>query len=163
MDLGPSQTVMLAQEPAQKRWENWTVRTFWTFVMIGGFIGVLMAGHLWVILLVITISTIVYREVISIGILPVKALKILPWFRSLHWYFYIVTNYFLYIESLIHYCKPLPFVEKFMMPFATHHRFFSFLLYMSGFVLFVVNLKKGHYRFQFYQYVHSIVAVLLTM
>jgi phosphatidate cytidylyltransferase len=146
----PEQVILLANESSKKKWDNWWIRTLWTFVMISGFLGVLMAGHIWIIFVVIIMQSIVYREVISIGVVPIKALKV-PWFRLLHWYFYAVTLYFLYIESLIYYCKPIPFVERFLMPFATHHRFFSFLFYMIGFVSFVLSLRKGHYRFQFYQ------------
>lgn len=144
--------VLLAQESSQKKWRNWWIRTLWTFLMISGFVCILLAGHLWVILLVMAIVTLIYREVISIGIAPVKALQVLPWYTFLHWYFYAVTVYYLYIETLAYYCKPTPFVERFLMPAAIHHRFISFLLYMAGFILFVVNLKKGHYRFQFSQY-----------
>ncbi|KAJ1336776.1 hypothetical protein BSLG_006879 [Batrachochytrium salamandrivorans] len=88
------------------KWKNWWVRTFWTIIMISGFISILMAGHVWVTALVFAIQIIVYREVISIGILPSKE-RHLPWFRSLHWYFLASTNYFLYGESIIHYFKPV--------------------------------------------------------
>ncbi|KAI8924345.1 phosphatidate cytidylyltransferase [Entophlyctis helioformis] len=114
--------------------------------MIGGFAAILMAGHVWVIALVGAIQAIVYREVINIGILPSRERK-LPWLRSLHWYFLVSTNYFLYGESIIHYFKPLVFVDAFLMPLATHHRIISFLLYCGGLVLFshfiVNNIFEG--------------------
>ena len=154
---------LLAEEKTKKKWENWWVRSLWTFVMISIFTGILMAGHLWVILLIIGIQFFVYREVISIGLLPVQALKVLPWLRSVHWYFFAVSQYFLYIESLIFYCKPSTFVERFLMPFAVHHRLISFLLYMGGFVTFVLNLKKGFYRFQFYHFCWTHMTLLLVL
>lgn len=74
--------------------------------MLLGFAVILSSGPVGVILLVVVIQVLVYREVISIGIGPSQDLS-LPWFRSLHWHFLLSTNYFLYGESLIHYYKPL--------------------------------------------------------
>lgn len=139
------------------RWANWWIRFFWTFVMLGLFIGIVLSGHAFVMAAVMIIVTMVYREIILIGLLPIKELKVLPWFRSIHWFFYFVTLYFLYIGTLIHYFQPSAFVGRFLMLFVTHHEMLSFLLYMGGFVAFVMNLKKGFYRFQFYQYVISVV------
>ena len=119
--------------------------------MISLFVAIVFAGHAYVIVSILIIVTMVYREIILIGLFPIKELKVLPWFRSLHWFFYFVTLYFLYIGTLIHHCKPSAFVEKFLMPFVTHHEMLSFLLYMGGFVAFVMDLRKGFYRFQFYQ------------
>ncbi|KAJ1330231.1 hypothetical protein BSLG_009650 [Batrachochytrium salamandrivorans] len=93
----PPASTLLVDQPSSAKWKNWWVRTFWTIIMISGFISILMAGHVWVTALVFAIQIIVYREVISIGILPSKE-RHLPWFRSLHWYFLASTNYF-YMES----------------------------------------------------------------
>ncbi|KAH6569293.1 hypothetical protein BASA62_004990 [Batrachochytrium salamandrivorans] len=149
-------------QPSSAKWKNWWVRTFWTIIMISGFISILMAGHVWVTALVFAIQIIVYREVISIGILPSKE-RHLPWFRSLHWYFLASTNYFLYGESIIHYFKPYVFVDAFLMPLATHHRFISFLLYCLGLVNFVLNLKKGNYKFQFSHFCWTHMSLLLIV
>ncbi|KAJ8330950.1 phosphatidate cytidylyltransferase [Batrachochytrium dendrobatidis] len=154
-------STLLADQPFTAKWKNWWVRTFWTVIMISGFISILMAGHAWVIALVTVIQTIVYREVISIGVQPSKE-RHLPWFRSLHWYFLGSTNYFLYGESLIHYFKPVVFVDAFLMPLANHHRFISFLLYCLGLVNFVLNLKKGNYKFQFSHFCWTHMALLLV-
>ncbi|KAJ3368090.1 hypothetical protein HDU91_000843 [Kappamyces sp. JEL0680] len=132
---------------------RWT-RTFWTFVMIAGFLLILYSGHHYVILLVVAMQIMVYREVISIGIGPTKMKGDLPWFRcacaladaicrSLHWFFLASTNYFLYGESIIHYYKASVLVDAFLSPLATHHRFISFSLYCIGLVAFVLKLKKG--------------------
>jgi phosphatidate cytidylyltransferase len=138
----PAKPELLLNQPT--KWRNWWIRTFWTFVMISGFMGILYAGPVYVILLVGLLQVLVYREVISIGVEPSQE-RNLPWFRSLHWYFLIITNYFLYGESLIYYYKPLVLVDAFLMPLATHHRFISFSLYCIGLVFFVLNLRKGNF------------------
>ena len=104
----------------------------------------------------------VYREVIGIGIGPTKSSG-LPWLRSLHWHFLMSTNYFLYGESIIYYYKPSVLVDAFLMPLATHHRFISFSLYCIGLMIFVLKLKKGHYRFQFSHFCWTHMALLLVV
>lgn len=73
----------------------------------------------------------------------------LPRARSLSWYFFTVANYFLYGESLIYYFKHIVFVDSYFIPFARHHRFLSFLLYIIGFVGFVSGLRRENLKHQF--------------
>jgi len=49
------------------------------------------------------------------------------------------------------------------LPFATHHRFISFMLYIFGFVFFVGSLQKGNYRFQFTQFAWTHIALYLIV
>lgn len=66
------------------------------------------------ILLVLLCQTLVYREVTTLFSLrtaqaetkdaePKKGKD--PWSKTLNWYFFAVTNYFLYGESIIYYFK----------------------------------------------------------
>ncbi|KAI8353826.1 phosphatidate cytidylyltransferase [Mortierella sp. GBAus27b] len=130
--------------------------------MIGGFFACIAAGPLFVMMLVVMVQFLVYKEVIYLGNVPNKEKK-LPWFRAMNWYFMFSTNYFFYGESLIHYFQHVVFVDAFLLPFATHHRFISFALYVTGFVFFVANLKKGHYRFQFSQFAWTHMTLLLVV
>ncbi|KAJ3092543.1 hypothetical protein HK102_006096 [Quaeritorhiza haematococci] len=159
---GGEGVVLLAQEASQKKWKNWWVRSLWTVVMVSGFLAFLFAGHIWIVLLVVAVQTQIYKEVISIAHVPSKEKK-LPWFRAINWYFLASTNYFLYGESIIHYFKKSVLVDAFLSPLATHHRFISFLLYCFGFMLFVLNLKKGHYKFQFSQFGWTHMTLLLVV
>ncbi|KAF9312153.1 hypothetical protein BGZ91_006606 [Linnemannia elongata] len=154
--------VLLADQSAKAKWANWSTRTLWTLIMIGGFFACFAAGPLFVILLVVMVQGLVYKEVIFLAAVPSKEKK-LPWFRSMNWYFLFSTNYFFYGESLIHYFQHIVFVDAFLLPFATHHRFISFTLYVIGFVFFVANLKKGHYRFQFSQFAWTHMTLLLVV
>ncbi|KAG0349318.1 hypothetical protein BGZ54_004395, partial [Gamsiella multidivaricata] len=156
------EVVLLAAESSNAKWANWSVRTLWTLIMIGGFFACVAAGPLFVILLVVMVQALVYKEVIYLANIPSKE-KRLPWFRTMNWYFLFSTNYFFYGESLIHYFQHVVFVDAFLLPFATHHRFISFTLYVIGFVFFVANLKKGHYRFQFSQFAWTHMTLLLVV
>lgn len=143
-------------------WKNFVKRATWSVVMIASFLGLLLAGHKYVILLVCIIQTMIFKEIISIAHIASKQ-KNLPWFRTLSWYFLFTTLYFLYGESLIHYFKKSVLVDAFFSLLATHHRFISFILYMIGIILFVTNLKKGFYKFQFGQLAWTHMALILAV
>lgn len=153
---------LLAAESSQKKWRNWWVRTITTFMMIGTFFLILASGHIWVIMMVIAISTVVYNEVLQIAQAPAKDSNF-RWFKTMSWYFLVTTTYFLYGESIIYYFQQIILVDRVLLPFATHHRFISFVLYMIGFVFFVTNLKKGQYKQQFRQFGWMHMALLLVV
>ncbi|THU95637.1 phosphatidate cytidylyltransferase [Dendrothele bispora CBS 962.96] len=140
-------------ETAKKR-QSILTRTLWTFIMIGGFIGLLLMGHAYMILLVMLCQTLVYREVTALFSLrePKNAEgknEKDPWSKTLNWYFFAVTNYFLYGESIIYYFKHVVFSDAQLLPFATNHRIISFTLYTFGFMGFVMSLKRGYLKHQF--------------
>ncbi|KAJ7579163.1 cytidylyltransferase family-domain-containing protein [Mycena floridula] len=145
-------------ERAQKR-QNILTRTLASLIMIGGFLGLLALGHAYMILLVILCQTLVYREVTALFSLKNAAAESMddvavkkgkdPWSKTLNWYFFAVTNYFLYGESIIYYFKHVVFTDAQLMIFATNHRIISFTLYIIGFMGFVMSLKKGYLKQQF--------------
>ncbi|KAK0520460.1 phosphatidate cytidylyltransferase [Tilletia horrida] len=51
-------------------WKKVWDRTLFTFIMIGGFVGLLLMGHPYMILLVTFLETLVYREVVGLFNLP---------------------------------------------------------------------------------------------
>ncbi|KAH0589078.1 hypothetical protein H2248_004849 [Termitomyces sp. 'cryptogamus'] len=144
-------------EKAKKR-QSFITRTLWTFIMIGGFIGLLLLGHAYMILLVMLCQALVYREVTALFSLRATKPESSdvedvggkdPWSKTLNWYFFAVTNYFLYGESIIYYFKHVVFADAQLLPFATNHRMISFVLYTIGFMGFVMSLKKGYLKQQF--------------
>ncbi|GLB37451.1 putative phosphatidate cytidylyltransferase [Lyophyllum shimeji] len=144
-------------EKVKKR-QSFITRTLWTFIMIGGFICLLLLGHAYMILLVMLCQTLVYREVTALFSLKstkpesydAEAMRGKdPWSKTLNWYFFAVTNYFLYGESIIYYFKHVVFADAQLLPFATNHRMISFILYTIGFMGFVMSLKKGYLKQQF--------------
>jgi hypothetical protein len=76
------------------------------------------------------------------------------WSKTLNWcvtpkggsdnrYFFVVTNYFLYGESIIYYFKHIVFVDAYFIPFARNHRFISFMLYVVGMSSWWPRLRKA--------------------
>ncbi|KAI8979920.1 cytidylyltransferase family-domain-containing protein [Pilobolus umbonatus] len=153
---------LLADEASKKKWKNWWVRTITTFMMIGAFFLILASGHLFSILMVIIISTLVYKEVLKIAEVPAKDSNV-KWFKTMSWYFLVTTTYFLYGESIIYYFQQIVLVDAVLLPFVTHHRFISFMLYVIGFIFFVTNLKKGLYKRQFRQFGWMHMALLFIV
>ena len=99
--------------------------------MIGGFFLAMFSGHIYIIGVVTVIQIISFKEVISIAQVPSRA-RNLPFTRSLNWYFLGTAMYFLYGESVTYYFKHIVLVDRVLLPFATHHRFISFMLYVIG-------------------------------
>ncbi|ORX34526.1 cytidylyltransferase family-domain-containing protein [Kockovaella imperatae] len=146
--------------------QNVIERTIWTFIMIGVFIALLCLGHPYMILLVMLCQTLVYKEVTALFDLRDEGTKSLEndlWSKTLNWYFLVVTNYFLYGESIIYYFKHIVFVDAFFIPFARNHRFISFMLYMVGFVGFVGNLQRQYLRQQFALFCWVHITLLLIV
>ena len=143
------------------------------------------------VVLVMLCQTLVYREVTSLFSLKRKdvgehnARGRDPWSKTLNWYFFAVTNYFLYGESIIYYFKvshrvrhhalcslssiPLSsqhvvFSNVQLTLFATNHRFVSFTLYLIGFVGFVLSLKRGYLKQQFglFCWVHMTLLLIVV-
>ncbi|KAL8712377.1 MAG: hypothetical protein Q9225_006946, partial [Loekoesia sp. 1 TL-2023] len=160
MDVCTTQKDPPPQSDYEKKKQTFITRTIWTFVMIAGFFIAMFAGHIYVIGIVTAVQIISFKEVIAIANVPSRD-KNLPFTRSLNWYFLGTTMYFLYGESVIYYFKHIVLVDRVLLPFATHHRFISFMLYVIGFVFFVGSLQKGHYRFQFTQFAWTHMALYL--
>ncbi|KAL9582712.1 MAG: hypothetical protein Q9212_003133 [Teloschistes hypoglaucus] len=160
MDVTTLQKESTPQSEYEKKKQTFITRTIWSFVMIFGFFLAMFAGHIYIIGIVTAIQIVSFKEVIAIANVPSRA-KNLPFTRSLNWYFLGTTMYFLYGESVIYYFKHIVLVDRVLLPFATHHRFISFMLYVIGFVFFVGSLQKGHYRFQFTQFAWTHMALYL--
>ncbi|KAH6914047.1 phosphatidate cytidylyltransferase [Coprinopsis sp. MPI-PUGE-AT-0042] len=158
------------EESAKKR-QNVLERVIWTFIMIFGFVALLLLGHAYMIVLVMLCQTLVYREVTALFSLKSADTKEEnpelkgkdPWSKTLNWYFFAVTNYFLYGESIIYYFKHVVFADAQLTPFATNHRMISFTLYIIGFMGFVMSLKKGYLKQQFglFCWVHMSLLIIV--
>jgi phosphatidate cytidylyltransferase len=105
-----------------------------------------------------------YHEIITIGYHVYKSDN-LPWFRSLSWYFLIAANYYLYGESLIEKFSSIVLNERYnnLAPFIAYHRFISFCLYCSGFVAFILSLRRTYYLKQFTLFGYTHMALIITV
>lgn len=128
------------------------------FFMISLMILCIMMGPICVILIVLSVQFVVYKEIINLAYQNSRE-KNIPWFRSITWYFLGVFMFFLHGESFFGGLKNS--LNHFVH--IRHHRLVSFLAYTFGIVLFVINLRKGHYRSQFAQFGITHVALILIL
>jgi hypothetical protein len=76
-----------------------------------------------------------------------KELKI-PWFLSINWYFFCIGVYYFYG---LFFTQKLLNNENILMKY---HKFISILLWLFGFLLFVVSLKKVTSKNKINQNIH---------
>ena len=107
----------------------------------------------------------------------VDEFKHLPWFRTLNWYWYVCVMYFMYGSlARIHFDIPdvhelgeYAFVpgeyawalHRLVLHTLRHLSFYSYMMYIAGWVWFVLILEKGTYMYQFSQFAwtHMILIV----
>ncbi|GAA5847145.1 hypothetical protein JCM9279_002706 [Rhodotorula babjevae] len=177
-DHQPKEAYTGADHDPNKKLKAIVTRTVWGVAMAGGCIGLVLMGHVYVIALVFVCQATVFKELTALfdagyagaagaaGDEP-KAVRTPEreakrkgrkedrerWSRRMAWYFFAVTNYYLYGESLIYYFKHILTLQASFLPtaysFAQHHRLISFGLYVIGFVSFVATLNRNSLRRQF--------------
>uniref|UniRef100_A0A1B6D4H4 phosphatidate cytidylyltransferase n=1 Tax=Clastoptera arizonana TaxID=38151 RepID=A0A1B6D4H4_9HEMI len=144
------------------RWRNWVIRGVFTFLMIGIFGLVIYGGPLALMITTLVVQVKCFEEIINIGY-AVYRIHGLPWFRSLSWYFLIASNYFFYGESLVDYFGVVINRTDYLRVLVLYHRFFSFCLYIVGFVWFVLSLVNKYYMKQFSLFAWTHVALLIVV
>jgi len=144
------------------RWKNWVIRGLFSLLMIGGFGLIIFGGPLALMITTGIVQVKCFAEIINIGYAVYK-MDNLPWFRSLSWYFLITSNYFFYGETLIDQFGVLINRVDFLPFLVQHHRLISFLLYMLGFVWFVLSLVKKYYLRQFSLFAWTHIALLCVV
>ncbi|XP_072051260.1 phosphatidate cytidylyltransferase 2-like [Amphiura filiformis] len=145
------------------RWQNWIIRGVFTWAMIFGYAFLIYMGPVALASLIILIEMMCFHEIIRIGHAVYKS-EGLPWFRTLSWYFLLSANYFVYGQSLQDYFGIVLRRElEFLQPFIDYYRFISFCMYMFGFILFVLSLKKSHYLVQFTLFGWTHIALLIVV
>ena len=130
MNILPNEKPVEPSEYEKKK-ATFITRTVWTLVMFAGFFISMFSGHIYILMLITAVQIISFKEVIAIASVPQKQRE-LPLTRSINWYFFAITMYFLYGESVIYYFKHILLVDRVLLPFATHHRFISFMMYIVG-------------------------------
>ncbi|BGO94390.1 hypothetical protein NBRC10512_002088 [Rhodotorula toruloides] len=172
----PKEAYTGADHDPKKKIQAIITRTVWGFVLAGGAIGLVLMGHVYVIALIFVIQAMVFKELTNLFDVGYSGAHVTEegkmtrtpekeakrrgrkeqrerWSRQMAWYFFAVTNYYLYGESLIYYFKHVLTLQASFLPtaysFSQHHRLISFGLYTIGFVSFVATLNRSSLRRQF--------------
>jgi len=142
------------------RWRNYVVRTLFTLVMITFFGWLICVGPLALMVTTLAVQVKCFQEIIAVGY-AVYRVHGLPWFRSISWFFLFTSNYFIFGESMVDYFAIL--LHRDFRSFIVHHRFISFSLYITGFLWFVLSLKKRYYMRQFSLFAWTHVTLLIVV
>ncbi|KAI8464082.1 MAG: cytidylyltransferase family-domain-containing protein [Monoraphidium minutum] len=154
-------------EDPGKRLRSFKTRTVSTFAMIASFAFIVYLGHVPLVLLVLTLQFLMVGELFHLARVSQKE-NYLPGFRAQQWYFFAVAAFYLYVRFI----KNNLLVELAAEPAQPHtplfswvlrrHNLISYLLYMAGFVAFVLSLKRGMYMYQFGQYAWTHMILLIV-
>lgn len=130
-------------------------RRFWTsLLMFLTFCYLIHLGQTALASLVVIVQFLMYREVVHIAYSALlKDDSHVPLFRTLNWYWFLVTIFFAYGRVLRN-------VLNFDTPY---HLFFSFSLLVVGIVAFVLTLRKGMYRQQFSMFAWVLLALAIVV
>eukprot|EP00210_Caulerpa_lentillifera_P007473 g7141.t1 len=146
---------------------SFKVRFFSTVFMISSFLFIIYMGHVPLVMLVLFIQWCMISELFNLAREAQKENQ-LPWFRAQQWYFFGVATFFFYLRFIKHNLWiELTSDAKLSRLFSwllKKHSLISYILYTTGFMVFVLSLKKGMYLYQFGQYAwtHMILMIVFV-
>nr|ANM86845.1 CDP-DAG synthase [Stygiella incarcerata] len=155
------------KSPPESKWKNFVVRTTFTCLMIGLFALIIAAGHVVTLFFIFLVQFFMFREVVTLstkrgldrrlaGFRRFTGLKALKW---MNWWYLFATLFFFHGLFLMPQLRNIPYVGHFMK----YHSFYSLMLYVLGFVMFVLSLQRGKLRGQFSQFAFTHMALLLIV
>ncbi|XP_040958573.1 phosphatidate cytidylyltransferase 1 isoform X2 [Gossypium hirsutum] len=126
----------------RNKYKSMWIRTYSTVWMIGGFALIVYMGHLYITAMVVVIQIFMAKELFNL-LRKAHEDRHLPGFRLLNWHFFVTAMLFVYGRLLSQ-----PLVNTMT----------------SGFIWFILTLKKKMYKYQFGQYAwtHMILIVVFT-
>lgn len=132
-------------------------------MMISGFFLIITLGHLYCGMLVMWLSSTMYKEIVLLKRKEEKDRKIL--FSWIDWYYFAVFAFYMIpkvilrrvlLEGNLTHGGYMHFIMY------DYHNLITFALAMIGVLLFVLSLERGTYRYQFQRLSWSILALILV-
>ncbi|KAG9153511.1 hypothetical protein Leryth_019781 [Lithospermum erythrorhizon] len=151
----------------QNKYKSMIIRTYSSVWMIGGFVFIIYMGHLYIWGMVVVIQIFMARELFRL-LRKAHEDKQLPGFRLLNWHFFCTAMLFVYgrilSQRLVNTVTTDKFLYKLVSKFIKYHMVTCYFLYITGFMWFILSLKKNLYKYQFGQYawIHMILIVVFT-
>ncbi len=157
-------------EVGGSKFEKMIRRTKLAFFMLFLFCVIVSLGHIYVVGVVWILQALAFRELTNLRYIDAKEQK-LPWFRTFHWCLFISATLFTKGRSVLEFCVNTPYVfeykhkERYQMyrMALDGWSLITFNIYAGLFVIFVLSLKKGYYKYQFSQLTWSVFSLGITM
>lgn len=158
----PSAADEKKKQEFEKKKQTFIVRAIWTFVMIALFVGILLAGHVYIAMLIALLQILSYSEVINLTG-EKEYFDNLPYGRLLSWYFMVVAMFYQKGESLFLFFRNVGIFDRVLYRLIAYHRLISYALYMGGLMFFVCTLRPNYYRQQFAQFTTTHMAIFFVI
>jgi len=137
-------------------------RLIFGFLMIGGFLGIVKAGHLYVCILVAVLQILTFRELANVRYKAFKARHV-PMFRTIQWCWFFTAMFWVYSDGLQGYFKGYLINTELGQQLINSHDFLSFSLYVAMFLITVLSFKKGFIKYQMKQLAWTFITVFLIV
>ncbi|XP_062088239.1 phosphatidate cytidylyltransferase 1-like [Humulus lupulus] len=151
----------------RNKYKSMWIRAYSSVWMIGGFVFIVYMGHLYITAMVVVIQIFMAKELFNL-LRKAHEDSHLPGFRLLNWHFFFTAMLFVYgrilSQRLFNTVTSDKFLYQFVSNLIKYHMVICYSLYITGFVWFIVTLKKKMYKYQFGQYAwtHMILIVVFT-
>ncbi|XP_024017838.1 phosphatidate cytidylyltransferase 1 [Morus notabilis] len=151
----------------RNKYRSMWIRAYSSIWMIGGFALIIYLGHLCITAMVVVIQIYMAKELFNL-LRKAHEDRHLPGFRLLNWHFFFTAMLFVYgrilSQRLVSTVTPDKFLYQLVSSLIKYQMVICYSLYISGFVWFILTLKKKMYKYQFGQYAwtHMILIVVFT-
>ncbi|BBN09196.1 phosphatidate cytidylyltransferase [Marchantia polymorpha subsp. ruderalis] len=151
----------------QNKYKSMKTRVLSSVWMIGGFVGIVYMGHLYIWAMIVVIQLFMAQELFTLARAAQRG-KNVPGFRLLNWFFFITAMVYVYGRFLSkQLVKTISSDKMLLLIFSgliQYHMIICYFMYIAGFVWFILTLKKGMYQSQFGQYAwtHMILFVVFA-
>lgn len=133
-------------------------------LMISLFAGVLLAGHVYVCVVVFVLEALLFRELVTVRYHAFfhRIEQTIPLFRTTQWMWFFVAIFYTYSEFAVEMLQSNTQLH-YLLEWAQWTPLLSFALYAGTFVLTIATLQTGHIKFQMNQLCWTIVVLCLTV
>ncbi len=125
--------------------------------MIFLFAAITYSGHVYVLALLVILQSLVFREMVNVRCIAAKD-KEIPLFCTLQWSWFAVAVFYSYGDFLHDFVQN-NLELRWLVPLTRWHAGASFCMYSFCFIVSVLTLKKGLYRYQISQLTWTVVTI----
>ena len=162
-DRVPSPAVLSpVQESDFEKRTKIRTRTIWTVILISSFFAIIAAGHFYCSLLVLCLIGGMFYEITKLKRDREKEHK-LPYFFAMRWFWFLLANFFFLKIFLGPQLHRLSHDHPWMEFLLKYHQIISYGLFLFGFVLFVLTLRRFTLRYQFQQLSWALVTIIICV
>jgi len=126
------------------------------------FVAIILAGHFYCAVLIFLMNIGMVKEILSLKRNKEKENHV-PFSLFLNWYFFAVATFFFYGRVFGNKLTKFVLTNRALHFLVAYHGIISFMLWIFGFLIFVLTLKKGYYRYQFQQFGWTHITILMIV